>query len=208
MNRATITALVLAAALTACDKIPLPSILTGEKPATPPVTVAVLDMTAVAKALGRDEVARQQLEAAGRQLQDQLSQVTTGLQERLREEQSKLGETPSEAEQRQLQALVADAQRQLQQSQQLARQRATEFQNQLVPRFRAEVQPVAAEVAARHGASTVLLANTVLWFEPAMDITGEVIDALRARDLARSAGPPAAGAAPATDASEAAPAAR
>lgn len=186
MTRSLITLCAAAVLLGACDKIQLPSAV----PAKP--AVAVIDMAAVAKALGRDEVAKQQLEAANQQLRQQLTDVSAGLQEKLREEQSKLGEAPTPEDQQKLKRLAAEAQRQLQQSQAVARQRSVQFQNQLAGKFRAEVQPVAAEVASRHGASTVLMANTLLWFEPAVDITGAVIDALRAKGA--SMGAPATGA--------------
>lgn len=169
--------------LSACDKLPNP--MTQQQ--APASAVAVLDLGAVAKALGRDEVFKEQVEAAGKELQQQLAQFTSGLQDKLREEQAKLGDAPTEAERQQLQKLVADAQRQVQQSQLLARQKAAEFQNQLATRFRAEVQPVAAEIARSKGASSVLLSNSVMWFEPAVDITGAVIDALRAQGAAAGA---------------------
>jgi Skp family chaperone for outer membrane proteins len=183
--------LLLAAAvlLTGCDRMPPPfgSAATGASTAP---AVAVLDLAAVASALGRDDLFREQVQAAGQQLNEQLAALSSSLQTRLREEQAKLGEAPTEAEQRQLQTMLADARRQVQQGQAEARQKAARYQAQLVAQFRGEVQPVAAEVARSHGASAVVLANTVLWFEPEVDITGEVIDALRARGAA--AGAPAA----------------
>ena len=181
--------LVAAALLLAgCDKSPLPA-----DPATAGVptgsAVAVLDLSAVAKALGRDAVFREQVQAAGQQLDQQLAALSSSLQTRLREEHARLGEAPTEEEQQQLQRMLADARRQVQEGQAEARQKAARYQAQLVAQFRREVQVVAAGVARSHGASAVVLADTVLWFEPAADITGEVIDALRAR--AAEAGAPA-----------------
>ena len=184
MNRYLL--IVAALMLSACDKIPFPSV-PAPAPAAPAPTMAVLDLGAVAKALGRDEVFRQQVEAAGQQLRQQLGELSSNLQTRLREEQAKLGDDPSEEQRQQLQRMLAEAQRQVQQGQLVARQKATEYQAQLAQQFRAEVQPVAAELARERGASGVLLANSLLWFEPAVDITGEVIDALRARGAASGA---------------------
>jgi Skp family chaperone for outer membrane proteins len=174
--------LVVAALLIAgCDKLPLPA---DPAPAGWAKAVAVLDLSTVAKALGRDAVFREQVQAAGQQLDQQLAALSSSLQTRLREEQARLGEEPTEEEQQELQRMLADARRQVQQGQAEARQKAARYQAQLVAQFRREVQAVAAEVARSHGASAVLLADTVLWFEPAADITGEVIDALRARGSA------------------------
>lgn len=186
MIRRALIALCASGLLAACDKLPNPM---SQRPAAPPPVsvVAILDLGAVAKALGRDEVFREQVEAAGQELQQQLTQFSSGLQDKLREEQAKLGEAPSEEERQQLQRLVVDAQRQIQQSQLLARQKAAEFQTQLATQFRSEVQPIAAQVARSKGASSVLLSNSVMWFEPAIDVTGAVIDALRARGAASGA---------------------
>lgn len=173
-------------ALAGCDKIPLPPSSNASGGASAPA-LAVLDLGAVAKALGRDEVFKEQVEAAGRQLQQQLTEFTTELQEQLRAEQEKLGEAPSDEDQLQLRQKVADAQRQVQQSQAIARQKAREFQLKLANEFRDEVQPVAAEVARERGASAILIANTLMWFEPTVDITGDVIDAMRARGAASGA---------------------
>jgi len=177
----TRTATILLSAtllLAACDELPSPS---GKSTAARAPSVAVLDVDAVAKALGRDEVFKQQIQAAGRQLQQQLSEFSSGLEEKVREEQTRLGAEPSQEDRQQLARMAVDAQRQVQQGQALARQKAREYQNKLVAEFRAEIQPVVSEVALGRGASAVLLSSTLLWFEPTADITGAVIDALRAR---------------------------
>jgi Skp family chaperone for outer membrane proteins len=196
MFRRAFVALCMAGVLSACDQLPNP-IAQRKAGATPASTVAILDLGAVAKALGRDDVFKGQVEAAGKELQQQVTQFTSGLQDKLREEQAKLGDAPTDAERQQLQKLVVDAQRQVQQTQLLARQKAVEFQNQLATQFRIEVQPVAAEVARSKGVSSVLLSNSVMWFEPAVDITGAVIDAMRARGAAAVA--PLSAPAPATE---------
>jgi Skp family chaperone for outer membrane proteins len=195
MFRRAIVALCMAAMLSACDQLPNP--IAQRKAGATPTSVAILDLGAVAKALGRDEVFKAQVEAAGKELQQQVTQFTSGLQDKLREEQAKLGDAPTDAERQQLQKLVVDAQRQVQQTQLLARQKAVEFQNQLATQFRIEVQPVAAEVARSKGATSVLLSNSVMWFEPAVDITGAVIDSMRARGAAAVA--PASAPAAATE---------
>lgn len=179
----TRTAMILLSAtlvLAACDKLPGPDGESTAAPAPAP-TVAVLDVDAVAKALGRDEVFKQQVQAAGRQLQQQLSEFSSGLEGKLKEEQARLGAEPSQEERQQLARMAVDAQRQIQQGQTLARQKALAYQTKLAAEFRAEIQPVVSEVALGRGASAVLVSSTLLWFEPSANITGAVIDALRAR---------------------------
>ncbi len=171
--------------LSGCDKLPDPSALLGKQSAsTGAQAVAVLDLAAVAKALGRDETVKQQVQAAGEQLRQQLTSFSSGLQDKLREQQAKLGTNPSDDERQQLQRQLVEAQRQVQQSQALARQKAVQFQNQLAVQFRNEIQPVAAEIARAKGATTIAMANTLMWFDPALDITGAVIDAMRAKGMA------------------------
>lgn len=171
--------------LSGCDKFPdSASLLGSQSTSTSKQTVAVLDLAAVAKALGRDEIVKQQVQAAGEQLRQQLANFSTELQDKLREQQAKLGSNPSEDERQQLQRQLVEAQRQVQQSQALARQKAVQFQNQLAVQFRNEIQPVAAEIARAQGASAIAMANTLMWFDPALDITGAVIDAMRAKGTA------------------------
>ena len=186
MTRTAMMLLVTTLVLAACDQVPDP---TGATAAEQAPTVAVLDVDAVAKALGRDDVFRQQIQAAGRQLQQQLSELSSGLEDKVREEQARLGADPSQEERQQLAKMAVDAQRRVQQGQALARQKAREYQNKLAAEFRAEIQPVVSDVALSRGASAVFVSNTLLWFEPTVDITGAVIDALRARGA--NAGAPA-----------------
>ena len=188
MKRVALLLLSASLLLGGCDKLAESSALLNKQTrATGSSAVAIIDLAAVAKALGRDEVLKQQVQAAGAQLRQQLTEFSTGLQTRLREEQAKLGSTPSEDERKQLQKQLLEAQRQVQQSQALARQKAAQFQNQLAVQFRDEIRPVAAEIARSKGASTVALANTLLWFDSAVDITGAVIDAMRAKGAATGA---------------------
>ena len=185
MNRVLWMLLGASLLLSGCDKFPdSASLLGSQSTSTSKQTVAVLDLAAVAKALGRDEIVKQQVQAAGEQLRQQLANFSTELQDKLREQQAKLGSNPSEDERQQLQRQLVEAQRQVQQSQALARQKAVQFQNQLAVQFRNEIQPVAAEIARAQGASAIAMANTLMWFDPALDITGAVIDAMRAKGTA------------------------
>ena len=184
MIRPALLLLSISILVSGCDKLADTSALLDKSVSTVGAKAAVLDLDAVAKALGRDEVTKQQLQEAGQQLQQQLTEFSSGLQAKLNEEKTKLGSEPSADERQRLQEQLLAAQRQVQQSQVLARQKAMQFQNQLALQFRNEVRPVAAEIARKQGASTILLANTVLWFEAPVDITGAVIDAMRAKGAA------------------------
>ena len=171
-----------AVGLVGCDKLQLEMPKSAQA-----VDVAVMDLQAVAKALGRDDDFKQQLESAGKQLGEQLTQVSSALQNKLREEQAKLGENPTDEARGQLRKMAAEAQRKFQRSQNQARQKARQFQLQLATQFRKDVQPIATEIARARGASVVMLANSLMWFEPAIDITADVIGKMRAMGSSKPA---------------------
>lgn len=157
-NRAApyFTAIVLAVVLlTGCGK---------------PPEVAVIDLDAVAKAVGRDDVFKQQMQAAREKIGQQLSQHAATLKVQLEK-------TPGEA-------AAADARRQWQKAMGLAEQRAREYQLGLVREFREQLRPVVEKIAKEHGAKTVISATQdAVWFAPEVDLTSEVIAKLRAEPL-------------------------
>ncbi len=144
--------------------------------------VAIVDLDAVARALGRDDVIAQQINAANEQLSSQVLQIAKTLQEQLREQQAQIGEAGEQADQSQLEARTAEANRQLQATQQEARQRAALFRTAVVNEFRNEVAPVAQQIAVDRGARIVLTsAVPTVWFDAEIDITDEVIAQMRAQ---------------------------
>ena len=161
--------------------------------------VAIIDLDAVARALGRDDVIAQQINLANQQLAGQLGQVATNLQQQVQAERDKYEVIGDEAE-RELQQLTAVANQRLQQTQQLAQQRSAQFRQQVIASFRAEVTPYAQQIADARGASAIItVATPMLWFDPDADITDEVIAEMRRAGLERVAQPAAADAAPAAD---------
>ena len=117
------TAIVLAVVLlTGCGKSP---------------EVAVVDLDAVAKAVGRDTVFKQQMQAAREQIGQQLSQHAATLKVQLEK-------APGEA-------AAADARRQWQKAMGVAEQRAREYQLGLVQEFREQLRPVVEKIAKEHG---------------------------------------------------------
>jgi Skp family chaperone for outer membrane proteins len=143
--------------------------------------VAILDLSAVAKATGQDEAIRQQAEAARAELGAQLQQLATNLEQQLAEEREKVGVPPSEAGVQRLQEMTAQARQQINDAQTLAQNQAAQFESTLVTEFRAKVDPLAESIARQRGATAVLAADSYLfWFDPEIDITDEVIAAWRA----------------------------
>ena len=165
------TALVVSA----CDRLP------GS-----PGTV-VVDLAAVAKATGQDDAMQKEMDDGRQELSAQLQEIAADLEKELNEERDKLGESPTDAEQQNLQQKINEAQQKYSQTQAAAQQQVQQFEAGVVLRYRESMQPVVREIAKAHGASVVRLADSaVLWFAPEVDITAEVIAALRAQPLAET----------------------
>ncbi len=170
--------------------------------------VAIIDLDAVARALGRDDVIAQQINQANQQLAGQLGQVATSLQQQVQARRDEYEVIGDEAEQ-ELQQLTAVANQRLQQTQQLAQQRSAQFRQAVINSFRNEVTPYAQKIATERGAvAVVTVATPMLWFDSNADITDEVIAEMRAAGLERASQPAPAAAPAATPApAPAAPAA-
>ena len=146
----------------------------------------VVDLNAVAKATGQDQAMAQQLQVATNTLNSQLSDIAIQLQQKVDEEKEKLAEDKDKDQK--VQQLNQTANRQLQQTQAVAQQRAKQFETGLVVRFRQQVKSVAETVAKSKGAKMVVLSDaSLVWFDESVDITDEVIAAIRANpDLMES----------------------
>jgi Skp family chaperone for outer membrane proteins len=144
--------------------------------------VAVIDLSAVAAATGEDEKIRERAEEARNDLVAQLQQVAMELDQQLIAEREKLGETLSEEDELRLQQLNLQARQQLADVQAQVQAQAAQIEQNLVTDFRDAVAPLAEEVAKAQGAQVILAQDAYLfWYEPALDITDEVIAAWRAR---------------------------
>jgi len=88
------------------------------------------------------------------------------------------------ATEEQLAEISAAAQQQFTDSQNFARQQATQLRNNLIQQFIDQVRPIAAEIAERKGASAILTESPALfWHDADMDLTDEVIAEVRARGI-------------------------
>ena len=164
--------------------------------------VAIIDLDAVARALGRDDVIAQQINIANQQLAGQLGQVATDLQQQVQARRDEYDVIGDEAQQ-ELEQLTAVANQRLQQTQQLAQQRSAQFQQAVINAFRNEVSPYASQIATERGAVAVItVATPMLWFDSNADITDEVIAAMRAAGLEQATQPAAAAPAPAATAED------
>ncbi len=150
--------------------------------------VVIIDLTVVAKATGQDEVIRLKAEAARDELTVQLQQLIQALDQQLADERVKMGDNPSPEQTQLFQQLNIQARGRLTEAQTQAQAQAVQIEQALVAEFRDSISPLAEEIARGMGASAILAADPYLfWFDPAVDITDEVIAAWRARPAEESA---------------------
>lgn len=153
------------------------SVAACQRPAAPNGTVAILDLDAVAKRLGRDVAIADQIKAENDTLVAQLTKTKDDLQSQLDSSAQSLGDKPTDAQKQKLIELGQSLNSQLQVKRQEARQELGQKQTALIQQFREEVKPVAQKVAAGKGMNTVLLRSdlVVLSVDPAVDITDAVV---------------------------------
>ena len=158
----------ITATITGCDR------LSGD-------AVAVIDLTAISKATGEDEVVKNKMEQATAELNAQLSEAIGILEKELAEKKGKLGKSPSQEQVQDLQQFAQNASQQLKQNQAVAQQKAQQYKMGLLMSWREQMQPVVDGVARKRNAKVVLVSSPALmWFDESVDITAEVIASLRA----------------------------
>lgn len=148
-------------------------------------TMLVVDLAAVARAMGKDDEMSAMLDQARQVLNEQLIQIGGDLEQQVQDKKTELeksakGKTGDD-QQQELVEFTRKANLQLQQTREVARQKAVTFRDKLVQEFRKEVMDVAIDIARDKGAVSVSIAgNHLLWHDSSIDITDEVIGTLRA----------------------------
>ena len=100
------------------------------------------------------------------------------------EKKEKFGKKASQEQKQELQQFALNAGQQLKQNQALAQQKAQQYKMGLLLSWRQQITPVVDEAARKHNARVVLVASpSLMWFDASIDITSEVIAALRAQPI-------------------------
>ena len=150
---------------------------------TDTLAVAVIDLEAVATAIGQYVVIEEKMEEAREDLNSQLEEMATRLEANLEEEKAKLGASAGPAQQEAFEQVQLEAQQQFAQAQSEAQREIQQYQSGLVNEFHQQIKPVVAQIAAKYGARITLLADpTALWFDESAEITEEVIAVLLAQN--------------------------
>lgn len=142
---------------------------------------AVVDLDKVAAETGRNRQLAQTIEMAGNSLNQQLAKTVENAKEQLEAKKKGYSEEMTDAEQKELVQWTNSANSQLMQIQNQAKQKYEQFKQEQIAQFRAEVKPIAQEIASKRGLSIVIPKNEglLLSVDPGIDITDDVIKVLR-----------------------------
>ena len=144
----------------------------------------VVDLDAVAKALHWDSLIAGKVEEATRNLNAQLLKAAENMENELKQQQASLGANPTPEQITNFKQSQARVQQNIQNNKRIAEQAREAVRAEQISLFRKRVKPIAGGVAKSHDADMVLIANAdVVWFEAAVDVTGDIIAAMRAQAL-------------------------
>ena len=143
--------------------------------------VVVVDLDAVAKAIGSDKTIETKVTAHNQELAQQLDKIRDDLKKTLQEEQAKLGTTPTPEQKQAFQQKFQSAQQAFNERNQQAQQESNQFRLKQAQEFRDQVKPVAEELAKKKGAIVVSTPVTLLWTDPSADITADVVKEMSER---------------------------
>jgi Skp family chaperone for outer membrane proteins len=158
--------------------------------ATPANTPLVVDLDAVAKAMGRDAEIAQKIEQATESLNAQLIQAAQEMEKQLQKQKAEMGATPSASEREKYRQAELRVQQHIRNNKAIAEQARQAVRDRQILVFRMEVKPIAAKIAQKRNAKLVTVAtHEVVWFDPSADITAEVIAEMRAYAATASVAP-------------------
>lgn len=142
----------------------------------------VVDLEAVAKAMGRDAEIAQRVEQATENLNTQLIQAAQEMDKQLQKQKAELGDSPTPTDREKYRQAELRVQQQIRTNKAIAEQARQSVRNEQILLFRKEVKPIAARIAQKRKATVVTIANQdVVWFDPSADLTAEIIAEMRAQ---------------------------
>jgi len=145
-------------------------------------STVVLDLDAIANATGQAAIIKKQIEIANKDLTSQLTEISSKLNEQLAAEKKKIGNKPTKNDTQNMQQLTMQANQKMQQAKAIASQKSQQYQTALIQQLRKNIMPIAERVAKSKNADIVVTVdNSMIWFNPTVDITDEVIAEVRAQ---------------------------
>lgn len=149
--------------------------------------LAIVDLDKVAQQLGRDAEIKEALRQKEASLNQHLKETQSSLNAQYEQQKQEIDTLPSDEKTQRLRALQAQVATRLNQARRKAQSDIIAFKAGLIAEFREDVKPVARKIAQSRGLSIVVPKHDgfVLTFEPAVDITAEVAEQLKAKQPAR-----------------------
>jgi Skp family chaperone for outer membrane proteins len=142
--------------------------------------VVVIDLQIVARSLQRDAEIQALINNANNQLATQLQSIAATRQKEFEDEKAKLPKEPTPEQAKQLADKGAALQQAVNANINEANTKFRQYQLGLIQRFRDEVKPAAQKIARERGAGLILIpTDSMLAFDPACDITHDVVEAMR-----------------------------
>lgn len=150
--------------------------------------VAVVDMGRVAQELGRTETLQRLMNTRVQAVKGRLEQVDREIKGHLQGVETSAATRPAAERDELIARAQGEAQSRVEQEQMQAKAFLDQTQNQFLASLRAEITPVAQQIATSRGMSVVVARNeSILFAGPAADITEDVIAEIR--KLTPTAGP-------------------
>jgi len=144
--------------------------------------VAVVDLDAIAKTLGRDKAITNEVGRYLKTKQADINKERDQLKAKLAKEEKKLGKSPKPKQKAEYESMARQSELQLRKDVIDARRGAAQLRAKLINEFTGEVQPVAARLAREKGFGLVLVKQPgMLFIDGSADITAQVTKVLKAK---------------------------
>jgi hypothetical protein len=157
------------------------------RPASTSNSAVVVDLDAVARAMGRDLVIDGKVEQATQALNARLITAADTMEKEYKKQQVATGSSPTDEQRTKLKQMAQKIQETIRNNKEVASQARQRFRLEQIQLFRNDVRTVASKLAEKQRATMVFVAGQeVLWFTPTADITAPVIAAMRSQALSPS----------------------
>ena len=159
--------------------------------------MAVVDLDKVASETGRDRQLAETIKMKENSLNQELEKIRVSVSDQLETKKKTYGTEMSDTEKKEYSDIERLTVTKLSQIQNQARAQYEQFKQSQVAQFRAELKPIAQEIAAKRGLSLVIPKNEglLLSVDPGVDITDDVIKLMREKHptpVSAPVAPPAA----------------
>ena len=151
--------------------------------------LAVIDLDVVAKSIGRTQEMNDALNVRKNALDQALQRGQADFKKQIADKKVEFGETPTDEQKATLVQMERNASAQLIQASRTAQAKLEQERQNMISEFRAEVRPVAQQVASDRGLGVVIPKNEgfLLSVDPGVDITADVVKAYGSKKPAAKA---------------------